>query len=115
MATEATIQTLLGGKTAARVLLFIENYGEGYASQIARTFEIPLSEVQKQLGKFERAGILVSRKVGTSRMYTWNPRDPALEGLRSTLRDTLEKGIPEGTLKRYYRQRRRPRMQGKPL
>lgn len=115
MATEATIQTLLGGKAAAKVLLFIENYGEGYARQIAKTFEIPFSEVQKQLTKFEQAGILVSRMVGTSRMYTWNPRDPALEGLRLLLRDILEKGIPEPTLKRYYRQRQRPRRKGKPL
>ena len=115
MATEATLQTLLGGKAATKVLLFIENYGEGYARQIARTFEIPLSEVQKQLTKFEQVGILVSRMVGTSRMYTWNPRDPALEGLRSLLRETLEKGIPEATLKRFYRQRQRPRRKGKQL
>ena len=52
MATEATLQTLLGGKAATKVLLFIQNYGEGYARQIAGTFEIPLSEVQKQLTKF---------------------------------------------------------------
>jgi len=114
MATESTIQALLGGKAAAKVLLFIENYGEGYARQIASTFEIPPSEVQKQLTKFEEAGILVSRKVGASRMYTWNPRDPALQGLQSLLRDTLDKGIPESTLKQFYRQRRRPRRKGKP-
>lgn len=113
MATEATIQVLLGGKAAAKVLLFIENYGEGYARQIAGTFEIPVSEVQKQLTKFEEAGILVSRKVGASRMYTWNPRDPALQDLRSLLRDTLDKGIPESTLQQFYRQRRRPRRKGK--
>ena len=115
MATEATLQTLLGGKTAAKVLLFIQNYDEGYARQIARTFEIPLSEVQKQLTKFEQAGVLVSRTLGTSRIYTWNPRDPALEGLRLMLRDVLERGIPESTLKRYYRQRQRPRRKEKPL
>ena len=115
MATEATLQTLLGGKAATKALLFIQNYGEGYARQIARTFEIPLSEVQKQLTKFEQAGILVSRMVGTSRMYTWNPRDPALEGLRLLLRETLEKGIPEVTLKRFYRRRQRPRRKGKQL
>lgn len=114
MATETTIQALLGGKAAAKVLLFIENYGEGYARQIAGTFEIPLSEVQKQLTKFEGAGILVSRKVGASRMYSWNPRDPALKGLRSLLRDTLDKGIPESTLRQFYRQRQRPRRKGKP-
>ena len=115
MATEATLETLFGGRAAARVLLFIENYSEGYASQIARTFEMPLSEVQKQLAKFEEIGILVSRMVGTSRMYTWNPLDPALNGLRQLLRNTLNFGIPKKRLKQYFRQRRRPRRKGKPL
>ena len=115
MATETTLETLFGGRAATRVLLFIENYSEGYASQIARTFEMPLSEVQKQLAKFEEVGILVSRMVGTSRMYTWNPRDPALNGLRQLLQNTLNYGIPKERLNKYFRQRRRPRRKGKPL
>ena len=115
MATQATLEALFGGKAAARVLLFIENYGEGYAARISRTFDMPLSEVQKQLKKFENAGILVSRMIGPSRIYTWNPRDPALAGLRELLRQTLEKGIPEKMLKEFYRQRQRPRRQGKRL
>jgi DNA-binding transcriptional ArsR family regulator len=97
------------------VLLFIENYGDGYASRIAKTFDMPLSEVQKQLRKFEEVGILVSRMVGNSRIYTWNPRDSASEGLKDLLRRTLDKGIPETTLQQYYRQRQRPRRQGKAM
>lgn len=115
MATQATLEALFGGRAAARVLLFVENYGEGYASWIARTFEMPVSEIQKQLGKFEAAGILVSRMVGTSRMYTWNPRDPALAGLKQMLQSTLDYGIPEDRLKKHFRQRTRPRRKGKPL
>ena len=115
MATEATIQTLVGGSAGAKVLLFIENYGEGYATRIAKTFGLSLSQITKQLTKFEQGGILVSRMVGTSRIYTWNPRDPALGGLRMLLRETLEEGIPEDTLKKFYRQRQRPRRKGKSL
>ena len=115
MATQATLEVLFGGKAAAKVLLFIENYGDGYASRIAKTFDMPLSEVQKQLRKFEQIGILVSRMVGNSRIYTWNPRDPALEGLKELLRQTLDEGIPETTLQKYYRQRQRPRRHGKVL
>ena len=88
------------------LLLFPENYGEGYASGIAKTFEMPVSEIQKQLRKFEEAGVLVSRMVGTSRINNWNPRDPALEGLRRLLRSTLDFGIPAERLKKYLRQRR---------
>ena len=115
MATQSTLESLFGGQAAAKVLLFIQNYGEGYASWIAKTFEMPVSEVQKQLKKFEEAGVLVSRMVGTSRVYTWNPRDPALDGLRQLLKSTLDYGIPRDRLTKYFRQRRRPRRQGKPL
>ena len=115
MATQTTLEALFGGQAASKVLLFIENYGEGYASSIAKTFEMPVSEIQKQLIKFEEAGVLVSRMVGTSRMYTWNPRDPALDGLRQLLKSTLDYGIPSDRLKKYFRQRRRPRRKGKPL
>lgn len=76
---------------------------------------MPLSEVQKQLRKFEQAGILVSRIVGNSRICTWSPRDPALEGLNELLRQTLDEGIPDETLQKYFRQRQRPRRQGKAL
>lgn len=115
MATQATLEALFGGQAAAKVLLFIRNYGEGYASWISKTFEMPVSEVQKQLKKFEEAGVLVSRMVGTSRIYTWNPRDPALAGLQQLLQSTLDYGIPEERLKKYFRQRRRPWRKGKSL
>ena len=115
MATQSTLEVLFGGQAAAKVLLFLENYGEGYASLIARTFDMPLSEVQKQLKKFAQVGILVSQMTGNSRMYTSNHRSPALKGLRQLLRETLDDGIPEHRLRKYYRQRRRPRREGKVL
>lgn len=46
---QATLEVLLGGEATAKVLLFIENYGDGSASRIAKTFGMPLSDVQKQL------------------------------------------------------------------
>jgi DNA-binding transcriptional ArsR family regulator len=115
MATQTTLETLFGGKAAAKVLLYIENYGQGYAAGIAKTFEVSRSEIQKQLTKFEESGILVSQKVGNVRVYSFNPRDPALKELKSLLRITLEIGIPDKVLKKYYRERRRPRRQGKTL
>ena len=113
MSTVATLETLFGGKAAARVLLYLENYDDGYASQIARTYEMPLSEVQKQLAKFEDAGVLVSRSVGTSRVYSWNDRNAGLAGLRLLLRDTLDNGISEALREKYFLQRQRPRRKGK--
>lgn len=115
MATQTTLETLFGGKAATRVLLYIENYGQGYAGKIAKIFEMPLSEVQKQLAKFEASGILVSQKIGNVRVYSFNPRDPALKQLQGLLRETLDQGMPDSVLKKYYRERQRPRRQGKAL
>jgi DNA-binding transcriptional ArsR family regulator len=115
MATQATLETLFGGKAAAKVLLYIENYGQGYAAKIARTFGVSRSEIQKQLTKFEKSGILVSQKIGNVRVYSFNPRDPALKELKGLLRVTLETGVPDSVLKKYYRERQRPRREGKPL
>ncbi len=115
MATQATLDALFGGKAATRVLLYIENYGQGYANGIARTFEMSSSEVLKQLNKFEEGGILVSRKLGNMRLYEFNPRDTALAQLKALLRETLDLGIPKSTLQKYFRERQRPRRKGKPL
>ena len=93
-----------------RELTVIPGYEEDKAGAWDRR-----ATVLHRLAKFERAGILVSRMMGTSRIYTWNPRDPALSGLRELLRQTLEDGIPEKTLQSYFRQRQRPRRKGKPI
>jgi len=54
------LEGLLGGRNAARVLLFLENYADGYATEIARTYGVALRPIQSQLDRFERAGFLVS-------------------------------------------------------
>jgi DNA-binding transcriptional ArsR family regulator len=108
------LKELFGGKTAEQVLLYLHNYGDGYGKGIADTFDIALSAVQKQLQKFEDAGLLVSRLVGKSRVYTWNPRSPYVDLVRALLAQRLKLTSKE-EIKSYYRQRRRPRKQGKPL
>lgn len=109
--SEAPLAGLFGSKAAYRVLLFLESYGQGYASEIARTFGMSLNQVQNQLRKFEELGLLVSRTVGRSRVYSFD-RNPIADELRIFLRSMLER-LPEPTLERYYRQRRRPRRAGK--
>ena len=104
---------LFGGRNAERVLLFLENYGDGYATEMARTYGVALRPVQAQLERFERAGMLVSRLRGRTRIYSWNPRGPIVPRLRELLSTALELVSPEDR-ERYYRQRRRPRAKGKP-
>lgn len=108
------LELLLGGKTAEMVLLYIQNYGDAYASAIAETFGAPLSIVQRQLRKFEMAGILVSQMKGKTRVYYWNPRYPLQIELQAFLKKALSL-LPESEQREYFRRRMRPRRTGKPL
>lgn len=108
------METLFGGKTAAKVLMYLQNYEEGYASGISKTFDIPLSMVQRQLKKFEDGDVLTSRPVGNARMFTWNARNPTVTPLRALLADSF-KYVPRDEIVRFYRERRRPRRANKPL
>lgn len=108
------LEGLTGNETASKVLLYLESYGSGYPRAISETFEISLSQVQRQLERFEREGILASRLIGKTRVYEWNPRCFYLEDLKSILSKSLER-LPESLLEKYFRKRMRPRKKGKPL
>jgi DNA-binding transcriptional ArsR family regulator len=109
------LDVVFGSQAATRVLLFMQNYGQAYAREIARTYEsTSLSQVQKQLAKFEQGGLLVSRLVGTVRLYEWNRRNPVVSPLREFLQATIEL-LPAEEIEKYFMQRRRPRRAGKAL
>lgn len=107
------ISTLLGSKTRSDVLMFLAAYGEGYAREIAQLFGVSLSPIQGQLLRFEKAGLLVSRMIGRTRLYTWNPRYPFL-GEIQTLMSKVLAYLPNSERKLYFSRRRRPRRSGKP-
>ena len=109
--SEAPLIGLFGSKAAYQVLMYLENYGQGYAAEIARTFGMSLSQVQNQLRKFEELGLLVSRKEGLARLYYFT-RSPVADGLRDFLRSALDR-LPDATIQRFYRARQRPRRQDK--
>ncbi len=108
------LEALLGNKTAELTLLYLANYGEGYASAIAKTYDISLSMVQKQLSRLEMGHIVVSHLVGKTRVYQFNLRWFFYKDLYQLLTKALE-AVPEDDLNKYYRQRRRPRRKDKPL
>jgi len=109
------LELIFGNATAEKVLVYVEQYGEGYPKAIADTFDdVSLSMVQRQLERFERAGLLVSLLKGRTRLFTWNPRYPFLNEVRALLGKAL-RYLPEDERRRYFSQRRRPRRTGKPL
>ena len=51
------LEGVLGNATAEKVLLYLEQYDEGYALGIARAFDdLPVSMVQRRLERLEAAG-----------------------------------------------------------
>ena len=108
------LESLFGNATVEKVLLYLQNYQEGHASEIAATFSVRLSVVQKQLKRLEEGGIIVSQLKGRTRLYSWNPRYPFADELHALLEKSFN-FISEADLKKYYRKRMRPRRSGKPL
>ncbi len=83
------LKTLFGSRSSERVLAFLVVHREGYASQIAKESGISLFAAQKQLGKYEKAGILVSHTAGRRRVYTYNPHYSLLRPLQLLIRRAL--------------------------
>ena len=105
---------LFGNETAAKVLLYLENYGSGYPRAISETFELSISQVQRQLERFEREGVLASKLIGRTRLYSFNPRCFYRAELELLLKKAIER-VPEPLQEKYFRNRSRPRRAGKPL
>ena len=108
------IESLLGSKNAERVLIYIFARDEGYAREIAGFYETDLKSIQMQLDKFERSGVLVSREVGRTRPYVFNPRYPFLNEVKALLQKALS-FYPENEREELLMNRRRPRARGKPV
>jgi Mn-dependent DtxR family transcriptional regulator len=103
---------IFGNQTLEKILLSVERYGQIYASDTAKTFDMPLYCVQRQLRKMEESGVLVSRFYGKVRLYEFNPRYPLANELKNLLRKAFD-FLPKKDIEKYYMKRRRPRLYGK--
>lgn len=83
------LESILGNRSAAIVLLYLQHYGEGHASRMAKTFKVSPMGLQRQLKRFESSGVLVSRLVGRTRVFTFNETDPTVRDLRTFLASEL--------------------------
>jgi hypothetical protein len=108
------LEIILGSVNSERVLIYLLTRNEGYAREIARFFKTNLSSIQKQLAKLETGGILISRSVGRTLVYSFNPAYPFLPEVKKL----LEKGLsfyPQEDREELTMNRRRPRRHNKPL
>ena len=108
------LKDIFGNKTAPLVILQIYHHGEVHATGIADDLKIALSPVQNQLDRFERAGILVSKTVGRTRLYFFNKKSPILKPFMDMIKIYYE-SLPIGDHEKLFPTRRRPREKGKPV
>jgi len=108
------LEALFGSRIKEKVLLYIYTNKEGYAREIAKKFEYALDPVQKQLGKLEINGVLVSKKKGRTNVFSMNPRFPFKKELEALLEKLLY-FMGDEEKRKYYIPRLRPRRSGKPL
>lgn len=108
------LESILVSEDAERVLLFISARGQGYASEIADYYQRRIFGIQRQLDKFELGGLMISRKVGRTRLFEFNPRYPLLKELKLLLEKTIS-FLPSDEKQRLLVYRERPRRSGKPL
>ena len=108
------LQPLLGSENAERTLIFLLIRKEGYATEIARFFDVDLYGIQNQLEKFETGSILVSRKVGRTRVYQFNPSYAFLAELQKLLSKAFS-FYPSKIKESLQYNRRRPRKRDKKL
>jgi hypothetical protein len=107
------LEELFGNPTAEKVLLFISVNESAYAQQIANALQIRLSVIQKQLRRLELGGVLVSRLIGRSRLFSINPRFAVARELRALLKRAYSL-LPAAERSPYESGRARPRLTGKP-
>ena len=108
------LEAVFGSEGAERVLLFLAARGQGYALEIAETFDMSVSNVQKHLERMERDGLLVNAKIGRTRVYSFNPRFAFKEEVEAILAKALGMA-PTSLRENLSLNRRRPRRKGKPL
>ena len=103
------LSSIIGSENSEYILIFILKRDEGYAREIARFFDATLSAIQNQLDKLEAGGVMVSKKVGRTRVYEYNPRYPFLAELQALLEKAYS-FYPEDVREGLEMNRRRPVM-----
>ena len=108
------LESVFNSAAKEKVLIYLAARKEGYARDIAKYFNTSLSPVQNQLDKLELGNVLVSKPVGKTRIFTFNPRFPFLKELEALLKKMIQ-FLPESEQHKLLIFRKRPRRKLKPL
>jgi DNA-binding transcriptional ArsR family regulator len=103
---------LFGSASRTDTLVTIGRLQRTYASEIGRVLSRRVIEIQRAVASLEQAGVIVSNRMGNTRIVELNPTLPAKDELYALLLRMSEMPIYRN---RWPKIRRRPRAMGKPL
>lgn len=103
---------LFGSAVRTDTLVTIGRLSRTYISEIARILDRRPIEIQRAVASLERAGVVVTSRIGNTRLVELNPTLPAKNELYALLLRISEMPIYAN---RWTKIRRRPRAMGKPL
>ncbi|MBX2986613.1 MAG: winged helix-turn-helix transcriptional regulator [Bdellovibrionaceae bacterium] len=106
------ISELFGSQTTEKCLIYLSALGEGYPLEIAKTFQISNSQVNRTLNKLEQADILIGREMGRTRVYSLNQKWFLSKELKAML-DKVILNMPLEEQEKYFMKRKRPRKKNK--
>ena len=103
---------LFGSANRTDSLVTIGRLQRTYVSEIARVLGRRVIEIQRAVASLEKAGVVVSNRMGNTRIVELNPTFPAKDELYALL---LRMSEMPNYANRWSKIRRRPRAMGKPL
>ena len=109
------LDLLLGSKTAKKLFLHLYHHGESYPTAVAKDMNISLGAVQRQFERFEKAGLIISKLQGRTRVYQFNSKNGAIVNPFKEILKRVYDSIPISEKEEIFNKRRRPRRAGKPV
>ena len=83
------LEHIIGSKSCEQVFIFLIVRQEGYATEIADFFNARLFAIQRQLERLESFDVLVSNRVGRTRLFRFNENYLLLNELKALLQAAL--------------------------
>ena len=109
-------EKLFGTPVVEKILFFTLVNEVCYGAELAKGLGIPVYSVQKALNRLEDSALFVSKRVGKTVLFQFNPRYPFRKEFQSLLKKAYS-SLPQELKEELYEPivRTRPRTRGKPL
>lgn len=108
------LRDLFNSIGAEAALLHIYHNHESYAKVISQDFGCAVHTVLRQLERFEKSGVLVSRQYGRTRLYSFNFKNPITKHLVEMIK-IYYNSMSIDEREKIFRTRMRPRSPDKPV